>query len=150
MHQPSGGKSAGSKYRTYSWIEYRDAAQQIACGLRQLGIGKGDIVALHAEASAAFYMADFGIVSNGSIAAALYTSLPPSDHLPTVAAAQPRTLIVEDPATLRSLRKAGVVAPLWILLSVKSRASSHWTSSDAKGAPQWLRTPAVLSASAAK
>ena len=117
MHQPTVGKSSGAKYRTYNWLEYKEAAQQITCGLRQLGIGKGDVVALHAEASAAFYMADVGIVSNGSIAAALYTSLPPSDHVRTLVAVNPKALIVEDAKTLRALRNAGVAAPLWILLS---------------------------------
>ena len=117
MYQPAGGKSSGGKYQTFTWVEYRDAAQHIACGLRKLGIGRGDIVALHAEASAAFYMADLGIVSNGSIAAALYTSLPPADHVRTLGAAQPKAILVEDPKTLRALRTAGVTAPLWVLLS---------------------------------
>ena len=73
-------------------IEYREGVQQVACGLRALGIRKGDIVALHAEPSANFYIADLGIISNGSIAAALYTSLPPGDHARTLAVSEPKAL----------------------------------------------------------
>ena len=42
---------------------------------------KGDIVALYAETRAEFYLADLGIMSNGSIAAALYTSYPLPDQI---------------------------------------------------------------------
>jgi long-chain acyl-CoA synthetase len=116
MYQPSGGKSASNRYRMYSWLEYREGVQQVACGLRALGIRKGDIVAMHAEPSANFYIADLGIISNGSIAAALYTSLPPSDHVRTLAISEPKALMVENPKTMRALCTAGIQVPLWILL----------------------------------
>jgi long-subunit acyl-CoA synthetase (AMP-forming) len=48
LHQPTGK----GKYQTYTWIEYQRAAEEIACGLRQIGIGKGDTVALHSETRA--------------------------------------------------------------------------------------------------
>ena len=41
--QPAGE----GKHRVYSWIEYRDIAREIAAGLRSLGIGKGDRVAIY-------------------------------------------------------------------------------------------------------
>ena len=88
---------SGNKYRQYTWTEYRDTVRDIACGLRSLGIGKGDIVALHSETRAEFYLFDMGVVTNGSIAAALYTSLPPGDHVRTLAVAEPKALVVEDP-----------------------------------------------------
>src|SRR3954452_22258678 len=102
MYQPlagTGGKGA-PKYQMWTWAEYRDAAREVAAGLRVLGIGRGDIVALHSETRAEFYVADLGIMGNGSIAAALYTSLPPSDHAATVAKAEPKALMVEDAKTL--------------------------------------------------
>jgi long-chain acyl-CoA synthetase len=117
LHQPRRGSE--SQYRSYSWNEYRDAARDIACGLRALGIGKGDVVALHAETRAEFYLADLGVMANGSIAAALYTSLPPGDHVKTVAAAEPKALIVEDAKSLRSLLAAGVAheGMRWIVMA---------------------------------
>jgi long-chain acyl-CoA synthetase len=116
MYQPSSSKSGSSRYRMYTWHEYREGVQQVACGLRALGIRKGDIVALHAEPSANFYIADLGIISNGSVAAALYTSLPPADHARTLGVSEPKALIVEDPKTMRALSAAGIQVPLWILL----------------------------------
>src|SRR3954453_8241392 len=121
MYQPlpGTGSKGAPKYQMWTWAEYRDAAREVATGLRSLGIGRGDIVALHSETRAEFYVADLGIMANGSIAAALYTSLPPSDHTATVAKAEPRALVVEDVRTMRSLREAGVGVPgmLWIVLS---------------------------------
>jgi long-chain acyl-CoA synthetase len=71
LHQPF-QENGQRKYRTYTWREYAAAALEIAAGLRALGIRKGDIVALDSETRAEFYLADIGIMANGSIAAALY------------------------------------------------------------------------------
>jgi long-chain acyl-CoA synthetase len=49
-----------------------------------------------------------GIIANGSIAAALYTSLPPGDHVKPLATARPKALIAENAKDLRRLRDAGV------------------------------------------
>ena len=38
LHQPVGK----GKYETYSWLDYQRAAQEIACGLRRIGIRRGD------------------------------------------------------------------------------------------------------------
>ena len=124
LFQPTGAKS-GDKYRKYSWAEYRDTARDFACGLRALGIGRGDIVALHSETRAEFYIADLGIMANGSIAAALYTSLPPGDHVETLALAKPKALIVEDPTTMGALRQAGIPPDefLWILLTGEAESA---------------------------
>ena len=116
LHQPLGK----GKYRTYSWIEYRQAVQEIACGLRRLGIGKGDIVALHSETRAEFYLADLGVMSNGSIAAALYTSYPLPDQIGNLRASDAKAVFVEDPKTLQALiETAGefALAVRWILLT---------------------------------
>src|SRR5580698_414521 len=84
LHQPIGK----GNYRTYSWLEYQRAAEEIACGLRQTGIRKGDTVALHSETRAEFYLADLGIFANGSIAAALYTSYPAADQISKIKASR--------------------------------------------------------------
>jgi long-chain acyl-CoA synthetase len=118
LHQPTGGKRA-SKYRSYTWVEYRDAAREIACGLRSLDIAKGDVVALHSETRAEFYLADLGILANGSIAAALYTSLAPEDHAGTLAVCGAKAIFVEDAEAMTTLIGAGVPIDslIWILLT---------------------------------
>jgi len=116
LHQPIGG----GKYRSYSWTEYQRAAEEIACGLRRLGIGKGDVVALHADTRAEFYLADLGILANGSIAAALYTSYPMLEQIGNLRASDARAVFVEDPKTLRALITAAGEPGLpvhWILLT---------------------------------
>src|SRR6478672_13839938 len=58
LFQPTGDKASTNRYRAYSWLEYRDHVQQVACALHVLEIRKGDFVALHSEPNAKFYMAD--------------------------------------------------------------------------------------------
>ena len=66
LHQPVGGK-----YESYTWPQYETAVREIAAGLRQLGIRKGDIVALGSETRVEFYLADIGIMTSGAAAAAM-------------------------------------------------------------------------------
>ena len=107
LYQPY-QKDGQRKYRTYTWREYRDAALEIAAGLRALGIQKGDIVALDSETRAEFYLADIGVMANGSIAAALYTNYPAEDLLRTIKACGAKALFVEDAKTFSELRDAAV------------------------------------------
>jgi long-chain acyl-CoA synthetase len=107
LHQPY-QENGHRKYRTYTWREYRDAALEIAAGLRALGIQKGDIVALDSETRAEFYLADIGVMANGSIAAALYSNYPAEDLLRTIQACGAKALFVEDAQTFRTLQGAAV------------------------------------------
>ena len=116
LHQPTGKGS----YRTYSWLEYQRAAEEIACGLRQIGIKKGDTVALHSETRAEFYLADLGVLANGSIAAALYTSYPVIDQINNLRACHAKAVFVEDPKSMQALLGAGgpwLAQLQWILLT---------------------------------
>jgi long-chain acyl-CoA synthetase len=94
--------------RVYSWIEYLRAAEEIASGLRSIGIGKGDIVALDSETRAEFYLADIGIMTNGSVAAAVYTNYPADQIAGTIRSCDAKALFVEDPKTLQTLRDANI------------------------------------------
>src|SRR6185437_6496675 len=110
LRQPS-----GKDVHTWTWSEYLQAAEEIAAGLKALGIGKGDHVALCSETRAEFYLADQGILMNGSVAAALYPSYPPAELLKTIQAAEAKALFVEDPKTFAKLKQATV--GLFILLT---------------------------------
>jgi long-chain acyl-CoA synthetase len=116
LHQPA-GKGA---YQSYNWLEYQIAAQEIACGLHRIGIRKGDTIALHSETRAEFYLADLGVLANGSIAAALYTSYPAADQVSNLRASNAKAVFVEDPKSMQALLAAGdpTLASLrWILLT---------------------------------
>jgi long-chain acyl-CoA synthetase len=120
LYQPIGN----GKYQTYSWAEYKQAVEEIACGLRRMGIGKGDIVALYAETRAEFYLADLGIMANGSIAAALYTSYPLPDQIGNLRASDAKIIFVEDPKSMQALIDAagGEALPVrWILLTGEAK-----------------------------
>jgi long-chain acyl-CoA synthetase len=105
----------GASYLTYSWNQYKQAVEEIAAGLRALGIGKGDVVALNSETRLEFYLADLGVMTNGSIAAAMYPSYPAPDLLRTIGQSAAKAVFVENPKTLKTLQSAPV--PLWILLT---------------------------------
>ncbi|HVN04603.1 MAG TPA: AMP-binding protein, partial [Bryobacteraceae bacterium] len=106
LRQPVTGKTGQREYLTYTWNEYKTAAQEIAAGLRSIGIRKGDVVALDAETRLEFYLADLGILTAGGIAAALYPSYPPKDLTRTIRNCGAKALFVEDPKTFEALRGA--------------------------------------------
>jgi long-chain acyl-CoA synthetase len=114
LHQPY-TENGKRKVRTLSWIDYRTAAEEIAAGLRTLGIGKGDIVALDSETRLEFYLADLGILANGSIAAAVYPNYPSKELVRILHACDAKAVFVENPKTLDSLKEAPVAR--WILLT---------------------------------
>jgi long-chain acyl-CoA synthetase len=119
LHQPIGG----GKYRTWTWREYCDIVRQIAVGLREIGVKKGDIVALQSETRAEFYLADMGVMSTGAVAAALYTSLPYGDQAGTLRASDAHVVLIENVKAMRALEAAAGDVPLdvrWILLTGES------------------------------
>src|SRR3984957_17649825 len=111
------------KYRRWTWDEYRTEAGEIAAGLRSIGIGPGDIVAGCSETRAEFYLADLGIMANGSSSAALYPSYPAADLVKSVAASDARALFVENAKTCKSL--AGAPVRHFILLNGVPEAATE-------------------------
>jgi long-chain acyl-CoA synthetase len=104
LHQPQGD----GVYKSWTWIEYREIVEEVAAGLRSLGIGLGDICGIASETRAEFYLADVGIMTNGSIAAAVYTSLPAADQVKTLKAAAPKAIFVENLKMLAALEDGGM------------------------------------------
>jgi hypothetical protein len=58
LRQPKPGQNS---YATCSWNEYLRAAEEIAAGLRRLGLVKGDTVALNTEIGEIKLQARFGV-----------------------------------------------------------------------------------------
>ncbi len=113
LRQPS-----GKEVHTWTWSQYLEAAEEIAAGLHALGLGKSDHIALCSETRAEFYLADQGILMNGSVAAALYPSYPPEELKRTIEMADAKALFVEDPKTFAKLKDAAVAH--FILLTGES------------------------------
>ncbi len=119
LHQPITGTKP-TQYQTYNWFAYRDAVVEIACGLRKMGVRQGEIVALYSETRAEFYLADIGVMANGSIAAAIYTSSPVYENLQNIRATGAKVIFVEDSKTKRMLMEGMREDPIdltWILLT---------------------------------
>lgn len=141
LHQPTGK----GHYQTHTWNEYKRAAEEIACGLRELGIGRGDTVALHSETRAEFYLADLGVLANGSIAAALYTTYPFPDQAKNVRSSHAKAIFMEDPKSMRALLDAGGGDTLsslhWILLTGEAEGAITLDELRAKGRAALKRDP---------
>jgi long-chain acyl-CoA synthetase len=140
LHQPDAAQPSG--YRTYSWNQYKRAAEEIAAGLRSLGIGRGDTVALNSETRLEFYLADLGIMANGSIAAALYPSYPPADLARNLTASNACAVFVEDPKTLASLR--GAPMRHWLLLTGEAEGAITLDALRAFGRDSIERDPGLI------
>ena len=114
----------GGKNATYSWNQYKQIVQEITCGLRSLGIQRGDVVAIQSETRAEFYFVDMGIISNGSTAAAMYTVYPQGEAIAKLNACKAKLAFVENPkmlATLAaSLSGAEPMDIRWILMTGKA------------------------------
>jgi long-chain acyl-CoA synthetase len=98
----------GKEVHTWTWHQYLEAAEEIAGGLHALGIHEGDHVAICSETRAELYLADQGILMNGSVSAAVYPSYPPRELKDTIARAGAKALFVEDPKTFQKLKDAPV------------------------------------------
>lgn len=111
----------GSQPATYSWNQYMQIVKEVSCGLRSLGIERGDVVAIQSETRAEFYFADMGIICNGSTAAAMYTSYPQGEAIKKLRNCNARLVFVENPRMLATLATSlSTAEPLdlrWILLT---------------------------------
>lgn len=142
LHQPVPGRR---KYRTLNWIEYKQAVTEIACGLRSLGIRKGDVVALDSETRAEFYLADQGVMANGSIAAALYSTSPTEAKAAAIRSCKARAVIAGNPALLEPVREACGNSPLhWILLDGEAHSAISFNALRAAGREAMRKDPAFF------
>ncbi len=113
---------APEKYRVWNWVDYRQAVEEIAAGLRALGLRKGDIVGLDAETRLEFYLCDLGAMVAGGVAAAVYTTYPAHELVKTFRNCDARFIFVENPKMLGELLSAAD-RPLdvqWILMTGES------------------------------
>jgi long-chain acyl-CoA synthetase len=138
LQQPIGG----GKYRIWSWDQYLKTVEQIAAGLRALGVDQGDIVAINSETRAEFYLADLGIMTNGSVAAALYHSYPAADLLRTIANSGAKALFVENPKMLTALKTAPV--DHFILLTGEADGAITLEQLSLKGQEALAANPSLL------
>ena len=103
LRQPS-----GKEVHTWNWNEYLRASEEIAAGLRALGLANGEHALICSETRAEFYLADLGILTNGSVSGALYPSYPPEELMRIMRNADAKFLFVEDPKMFAKLKGSPV------------------------------------------
>ena len=115
LHQPVGGQ----KYKSYTWVEYREIVREIAAGLSAMGLQKGDVAGLGSETRAEFYFADIGAMTAGAASAALYVNSPAAEQVSLLRRCGAKIVFVEDPQMLGTLRGAGgdQLPVQWVLMT---------------------------------
>ena len=155
LHQPRASKEKGAaaSYTVYTWSEYRTWVMEVGCGLYEIGVRHGDIVALQSETRAEFYIADLGVMAIGAIAAALYTSYPIPDQIKNLRNAGAKVMFVEDARTMAGLVNAMKDAPLpleFILLTGRVNGVKTLEDIRAAGRVALNRDPELFSKLLAK
>jgi long-chain acyl-CoA synthetase len=103
-------KQAGI-YRAISWQEAARQASALSRGLRELGILRGDRVALIAENRPEWMIADLAIMAAGAITVPAYTTNTIDDHRHILANSGARAVIVSTPALTQRLMPAADQIP---------------------------------------
>jgi long-chain acyl-CoA synthetase len=85
------------RYRPVSWADAARQIRSLALGLRSLGIGRGDRVALISENRPEWLIADLAIMSAGAITVPAYVTNTVEDHCHILANSGARAVIVSKP-----------------------------------------------------
>lgn len=91
---------AGSGWRTLSNAQLRDAANEIALGLLEHGMERGERIAFFMDSDLHFVMADFGSLVAGLVNVPLYTTYAPENLTFVTTHSESKAMIVSDPEML--------------------------------------------------
>jgi long-subunit acyl-CoA synthetase (AMP-forming) len=75
--QPALSWEEGGKWQTLTWKQYREKVAATAMGLKSLGVGRGDFVAVMVRNRPEHVIADLGAVHAGASPVSLYNTLAP-------------------------------------------------------------------------
>ncbi len=102
----------------YSYRELADAIEQVAAGFASLGLGVGEVVALLADNSPRWLLADQGLMRLGAADAVRGSTAPVAECRYILEDSQAVGLVLENAAQLRSLQAAGPLPSRlrWIVL----------------------------------
>ncbi len=110
-------------YRAISWREAANQASALSRGLRDLGIVRGDRVALIAENRPEWMIADFAIMAAGAVTVPAYTSNTIEDHRHVLANSGVRAVIVSTAAlTQRVMPAADQITDIANIITIEKLA----------------------------
>ena len=132
------------QYGSISWAEAARQVRILALGLRSLGIGRGDRVALVSENRPEWLIADLAIMSAGAITVPAYVTNTVEDHRHILANSGARAVIVSKPTlSARVLAAANQVDTVNTVITIEpamGQASAvdllSWDTMLADGAEQ--------------
>jgi len=84
------------KWKQYDWATYATRTAATMEGLRTLGVGPGDKVAIHAENRPAWVFADLALQAMGAVSVGVYPTSPASEVEYLLSHSEARVVIVED------------------------------------------------------
>ena len=90
----------GGGWRTMSNAAFRDGADEIALGLLEHGVERGDHVAFFMESDLYFAMCDFGTLIAGVVNVPLYTTYAPENLVFVTTHGEAKAMFVSDPGML--------------------------------------------------
>jgi long-chain acyl-CoA synthetase len=111
---------AEERYRPISWAAAAREIRRLALGLRSLGIGQGERVALVSENRPEWVIADLAIMSAGAITVPAYVTHTVDDHRHVLANSGARAVIVsKPPLSARVLAAANQVATVETVITIE-------------------------------
>ncbi|SFP81852.1 long-chain acyl-CoA synthetase [Amycolatopsis arida] len=84
------------RWREWTWAEYAGRVARVAAGLRALGVGAGDRVAIHSENRPEWVIADLAIQGLGAQCVGVYPTSPEMEVEYLLGHSRSRVLIAED------------------------------------------------------
>jgi long-chain acyl-CoA synthetase len=101
----------GGRWHDRSWGAVAAAIAQAAAGLKSLGVGHGDRVAIVSENRPEWLIADFAIMTLGAITVPAYITSTTADHVHTLRDSGARVVLVSSAALMRKVQPAVLQAP---------------------------------------
>jgi long-chain acyl-CoA synthetase len=96
----------------WSWRQVGDAVREIALGLQQLGLGKGEVCAILGNTRVEWLLADLAIQSNAGVANGIYPTDAPSQVQYLCTDSSARLIFVEDDEQLDKVLEVRDQLPL--------------------------------------
>jgi long-chain acyl-CoA synthetase len=100
-----GKDDASGEWHELTWSQYAEQACRVAAGLRQLGVGRGDRVALMIRNVTEFHVADVAVLLCGATPFSIYNSSAPDQVEYLISHAEAKVAIVENPGFLERVAK---------------------------------------------
>lgn len=101
-HHPAVKTREKTGWHEYSWLEYYDKIETVACALLGLGVKPGDRVAIMSNTRFEWSQCDFGIMGIGAVTIPVYQTLTPDELEYILNNSQSRFLFLENRATFKT------------------------------------------------